>query len=74
MNEDGYRSYVVRIRRQHRGPAEPDVVRAEVEDLLGGMRARVDDARAGLLAADLESMLGAPSARPRPDLNDLPSA
>lgn len=67
MDASGYRSYVVRIRRQDRGPALPDVVRAEVEDLLGGVRARVDDERAALLAAHLESLLGPSLPTPRPD-------
>jgi hypothetical protein len=64
MTSDAYRSYVVRIRRRRRGLTEGIVVRAEVEDLLDGIRARVEDDRAETLAADLEGFVDA--SRPPP--------
>jgi hypothetical protein len=70
-----YRSYLIRIRRRAAqedpgegvggagsGAAHPNV-RADVEDLLGGARGRVDGESARLLAAGLEALVHADEGR-----------
>jgi hypothetical protein len=52
---DGYRSYVVRVRR--RGSAD-DATSLDVEDLLGGRRGAVTGEAARDLATGLETIVG----------------
>jgi hypothetical protein len=80
MSAEGYRSYVIRVRR--RGPAgdAEAVVRIDVEDLLGGARAAFHGPHARALADSLASLVdphlegpGAergPSGPPRTRLED----
>ncbi len=60
MNEDGYRSYVIRVRRRvgttdGQGPS----TRLDVEDLLEGGTASVSGDTASSLASSLERMVEA---------------
>jgi len=76
VSSDGYRSYVIRVRRRTGSAPDPDAgstTRLDLEDLLEGSTASVSGAAARSLADSLEGLLDAkgrngsvdsPAARP----------
>lgn len=69
VDADGYRSYVIRVRRRAGPGPDPEVgstTRLDLEDLLAGGTASVSGPAARLLAERLERLLGAED-RPAPN-------
>lgn len=68
MNEDGYRSYVIRVRRRQGTTGGPgSTTRLDVEDLLEGGTASVSGDTARSLADSLERLVDASRAVPPQD-------